>query len=74
MRLSCGVFFSLTLFGFIYISVSSSYKTVFKIFRVLNILQRPDVYPTAVFKIKLLDCRVSKETKDGEWGMLDEHT
>lgn len=48
--LSWGVFFSFPFFfHFIYISVSSSYKTVFKIPKVLNLLQRPAVYPTATF-------------------------
>lgn len=47
--LHCGMFFSLTFFCFIYISVSSSYKTVFKICKVLNLLQRPAVCPTVIF-------------------------
>lgn len=42
-------------------SVSSSYKTVFKIPKVLNLLQRPAVRPTAIFKIKLLGLEGSKD-------------
>lgn len=52
--------FSHIFLSFIYISVSSSDKTVFKILKVFKLAQRPAVCPTAVFKIRLPGLEDSK--------------